>query len=259
MAPPLRRRKRDGTPYGRPPAVEAAIDALGALDAGALAARAKVVDHASTGYMPTEVLLHVIRATRLDNSPDRFRLLFVALLDRVERLVLAGIPASRLFDAAEVRQQVMDRFVDLLVADRETPDDKLDFFECRFNMALEALRIGAVRRVAGKAALTQSLSEPGHDNGEVSPEIERAFAEQFGSSLTDPETGVFRSQLAKAINELPDNQRHAVTLMLEGYQAEAKEGAEMTIAKLCGVGDRAIRYRLTKAYAALSRKLGGTA
>ncbi|MEN3230485.1 hypothetical protein PUR21_23150 [Methylorubrum rhodesianum] len=46
----------------------------------------------------------------------------------------------------------------------------------------------------------------------------------------------------------------AVTLVLKGHPIEGDDAE--TIAKLCGVSDRAIRYRLQKAYEKLRRELG---
>ena len=254
MPPPLIRRRKTGEPYVRTAQVAAAIDRATMLDPATVVAEARLDDRADPNFMQPECLLHLIRSTRLDNSDDRFTQLFDTLITRVERSLKGAIRPSPLYDAEELRQDVLDRFVDLLAADRNQADDKLDYFEVRFAGALAALRIDVMRASARKAGKEDYIEEMHDEEGQPLPVLARQMREGFASEGSEQEKEHFRNELLRAIDRLPDREKAAVTLVLEGHPVEG-EHAE-TIAKLCGVGDRAIRYRLQKAYGKLRRELG---
>ena len=138
MPPPLTKRKKTGELYVRTASVDAAIDRAAGLDLDAVIREARVDDRGAPGFMEPECLLHLVRSTRLDNSDDRFAQLFEILLDRVARSLKGSIRPSSLYDPEELRQEVADRFVDLLVEDRNQPGDGLDYFEVRFAPQLHA-------------------------------------------------------------------------------------------------------------------------
>lgn len=254
MAPPLTKRTKTGKLYVRTRPVTAAIDRTAGLDFETLIQEARVDDRSAPGFMEPECLLHLIRSTRLDNSDQRFAELFQILIDRIERSLKGSVRPSSLYDATEVRQEVVDQFVDILVQDRNDPGDRLDYFETRFASALSALRIDVMRasgRLAAEAERTEAFV---NDEGEALPALTRQIRLAFETDGSEQEKEHFRNAVLRAIDRLPDHERVAVTLVLEGHAIEG-EGAE-NIAKLCGVSDRAIRYRLSKAYEKLRRELG---
>lgn len=254
MARPLSKRKRTGELYERFPGVDAAIDRAVAMDFETIVREARIDTRDTPGFVPPECLLHLLRSTRFDNSTARFARLFEILIGRVERSLRGSIRPSKLYDAEELRQEVRDEFVDLLIADRNQPGDDLDFFEVRFASALAALRIDVIRRSGRAAAQVSSIEEHHDEEGQPLPELVRQIRASFEAEGTGQEKEHFRNELSQAIDRLPDHEKVAVTLVLMGHPIEG-ENAE-TIAKLCGVSDRAIRYRLKKAYEKLRRELG---
>ncbi|GAN49805.1 RNA polymerase sigma factor [Methylobacterium radiotolerans] len=254
MPPPLTKRKKTGELYVRTASVDAAIDRAAGLDLDAVIREARVDDRGAPGFMEPECLLHLVRSTRLDNSDDRFAQLFEILLDRVARSLKGSIRPSSLYDPEELRQEVADRFVDLLVEDRNQPGDGLDYFEVRFASALAALRID-VLRASGRLAAKEDHVEDMHDQeGQPLPALAKQLRQFFQAEGAEQEKEHFRNELLRAIDRLPDHERVAVTLVLKGHPIEGDDAE--TIAKLCGVSDRAIRYRLQKAYEKLRRELG---
>lgn len=254
MAPPLTKRTKAGKLYVRTRSVTAAIDRAAGLDFETIIREARVDDRSAPGFMEPECLLHLIRSTRLDNYDQRFAELFHILVERIERSLKGSVRPSSLYDATEMRQEVVDQFVDILVQDRNEPGERLDYFETRFASALSALRIDVMRasgRVAGETERTEEFLD---DGGEALPALTHQIRLAFEADGSEQEKEHFRNEVLRAIDRLPDHERVAVTLVLEGHANEG-EDAE-TIAKLCGVSDRAIRYRLTKAYEKLRRELG---
>lgn len=238
----------------RPPSVEATIDRIAALDLDTVVREARTEDPRAPGYIEPECLVHLLRSTRLDNTDIRFRGLFEVLIERVERSLTGSIRPSRRYDAGELRIEVLNRLVDLLVEDRQAPGTKLDFFEVRFARAMTALRIGVMRRSERDAQGTEHIEDLRNEEGDALPALTERIRQAFEADGSEQEREHFRNELLRAIDRLPPHQREAVALFLEGHRVEG--GDLETIAKLCGVSDRAIRYRLTNAYETLRRELG---
>ena len=254
MAPPLNRRTKKGESYVRPPSIEAALDRLAALDLDGIVREARAEDPKAPGYVESECLVHLLRSTRHDNTDTRFQRLFEVLIERVERSLKGSIRTSRRYDAEELRTEVVNRLVDLLVEDRQSPGIKLDFFEVRFARAMTALRIGVLRRSESQAEGTDHIEDMGDGEGDAVPALTNRISQAFAADGSEQEKEHFRNELLRAIDRLPPLQREAVALFLEGHRIEG--GDTETIAKLCGVSDRAVRYRLRNAYETLRRELG---
>ena len=62
--PPLRKRTRDGTLYVRPPEIEDFIVETRELPFEEFIVQAKKLDRNHPDYLPSEILVHRIRATR---------------------------------------------------------------------------------------------------------------------------------------------------------------------------------------------------
>src|SRR3954454_23117683 len=114
---PLRKRTLDETPYKRDSKVEALLAKLELLPRAELVARCQIADRSDPGYVPSECLMHFVRATRQDNSDQHFERLYKILLSRVLRalpnheksdgeLVRISQTKSRIRDAA------FDRFTE---------------------------------------------------------------------------------------------------------------------------------------------------
>ena len=69
MAEPLtNRRKRDGSLYERPIAIESAVDALLVYPRATILARLEVRNTRNAEYIPSEAVMHLLRETRADND-----------------------------------------------------------------------------------------------------------------------------------------------------------------------------------------------
>ena len=114
MIAPLTRKKKDGTLYTRPDKVEALLPALGVLSRDGLLERARIRNRKDPGYVPSECLVHFIRASRCENSDASFERLYKALAERVMRAVPIASGGTVSATDERIRDAVFDNFVDLL-------------------------------------------------------------------------------------------------------------------------------------------------
>jgi hypothetical protein len=154
MVSPLTKiRKRDKKIYERPAEIEQAIAALLEKPRAEVRSLLSIRSRKDPDYVPSECLVHLIRATRSDNDQAYFDALYGELLRRIVRVLPK--PEERSSDGKEatnaqreqVRDDVCDRFTAWLAADRREPGDTLDIFECRFDYAVAKARDGAWRRL----------------------------------------------------------------------------------------------------------------
>lgn len=250
---PLRKRRINGELYQRDPKTEALIAELALLSRDELIARAGVTNRADAGYIPSECLTYFIRASRHDNNDLWFERLYRFLIERVLRSlrkadILDGTRES--LSLGTIRDNVYSRFVDMLSADRITPNGKLDFFEVRFDCAVAKLRSDAQRKVWRYEKRFQPL-EYDEKASELSPQIERAagaFDPPDAPNLDDP---AYRSAFDAAIMTLPPEQARIIHMMRLGFPFDSKEPNVMTIAKALGRSEKTIRNYRDKAFIAL--------
>lgn len=242
MIAPLTKRRKDGTSYLRPDNIEALLSTLGDLPRDVLLERASIRDRRNPHYIPSECLLHLIRASRRDNSDAWFERLYKVLVERVLRAVPraeAGGNTTSLMNES-VRNAVFDRFVEMLAKDRRQPDDKLDFFEVRFDLAIKRLRLDAQERAWREDNRSDALDE---GSGETEADAVAATAvDPFEANIfSDP---LFRDRVYLAIDDLPSEQSRTMHLLLLGWPIHSNDPAVMTIAKALGCSDRSVRnYR----------------
>src|SRR5258707_3332945 len=153
MAVPLRKLQPCGTPYQRRPEIEAALDGLVLLRGRETADRCEIVDPGNADHLPSECLLHLVRASRSDNSDAHFTALFRALrrrvLARLPRTDVGRGPDGKILDSQtniRITEAVMDRFQELLMLDRRGYEDRLDYFEVNFDDAGAFLRLTAGKK-----------------------------------------------------------------------------------------------------------------
>ncbi len=242
MIIPLTKRRKDGTPYLRPDNIEALLQALADLPRDELLERTSIRDRKDPLYVPTECVLHFVRASRRDNSDTGFERLYRILFERVlcalPRAETSGNTVSLLKE--RIRNAVSDRFVELLAKDRHEPDERLDFFEVRFDLAIKRLRLDAQER----AWREEGRSDPLDADTNVSErEAVAAIAEDTfeANILSDPH---FRDRVYLAIDNLPPEQSRTMHLLMLGWPTHSNDPAVMTIAKALGCSDRSVRnYR----------------
>ena len=176
MVRPLTRRTKKGVLYVRPQAVETAIRAALREDWTTLSRRLEIKDLRSPEHLSSECLVHLFRDASRKGDDHRMNTLLPVLLGRCEAILKTKIPDSE-SGASEMREVVLDRFTEVLACGcvGERPDE-LDFYECRFNRALQTLRIDVVDRVSRR--LGRTVEVPRGDDGD-----ERVLSEEDGLAL----------------------------------------------------------------------------
>src|SRR5258708_29534358 len=139
MPASLRKMRPDGTPYPRRPEIEAALVSLVLLPRSETANRCKIVDSGSADHLPSECLLHLVRASGSDHSDAHFTMLFRALrqrvLARLPRTDVGRGPAGEILDSQtniRISEAVIDRFQEMLMLDRSRYQDRLEYFSSDF-------------------------------------------------------------------------------------------------------------------------------
>ena len=250
---PLRKRRLSGELYERDPKIEALIAELAVLPRDGLIARAEITKRSDPGYVPSECLVYFIRASRRDNNEVWFERLYRILTERV----LRSLPRAESSDGKTeslrrgvVRDKVFGRFVELLSADRAAYDEKVDYFEVRFDGALASLR----RDAQEKAWRDENRSQPleyDEESGELSPEVEAAAGTHDPFAVSDFDDPSYRSRLDAAIEALPTEQSRIIHMLRQGFPIDSKEPDVMTIAKALGRSEKTVRTYRDKAFAAL--------
>lgn len=243
MIVPLTKRKQDGTLYERPDVIKALLDQLVELPRDDLLARAGIRRRTNPDYIPSECLLYFVRASRRDNSDAWFERLYKILQERVLRALPRndGGDGPVALTSERIRNAVFDRFVELLASDRRQLDDKLDFYEVRFDLAIKRLRLDAQEKAWREESRTQSADQ---DDEELSATEQDTGSNTYtldGSIFSDP---LFRERVYSAIDTLPPEQSRTMHLLLLGWPTHSSDPEVMTIAKALGCSDRSVRnYR----------------
>ena len=256
MARPLTKTDLEGELYARPPAVEAQIDEAVCLSRTGLQTRLSITDRNAPGYLRSECLVHLVRQGRRAEDQQLMSAVLPVLLGRCEANLLIKVPDGRMPDAASLRQRILDDLTDLFVTDGKGDfPDELDFYECKFNKAFRALRIDAVRRDGTRRRRSIAVIELPPSEATIEPDAyEDASTRISGlfAALTTQESDVSRRELMDAIEALPDEERDAVILRVQGYKVESQDPEEETVATRCNCTGRTIRNRLARAAAKLS-------
>jgi DNA-directed RNA polymerase specialized sigma24 family protein len=207
------------------------LHALKDLSRDELLARAQIRARDDAGYIPTECLVYFVRASRADNSDAWFERLYKILSARVLRALPtadAADGASRSLTRERIREKVYGRFVEMMAGDRQAYDERLDFFEIRFDMALKRLRQDAQRQAWRDENRFQPLSYE-DDSGELSPEIEEAAGRANPLEGLEIDNEAFRLRLDAAIETLPPEQSRTIQMLMLGYQIHSEDPDVITI------------------------------
>jgi hypothetical protein len=243
---------KDGTPYTRPPEIEAWLEKLEAVEPTARLRQFEGVSRRRPEYVPTEVLVHFLRRAWAAGECAHFEKIFRILLSRVEQSLNSAISDARMDGAAEIRDEVRGRFLELITKDCNEKPDLMDFFEIRFDKALVAIRTSVLRKMGPSTVKTVPLSHPADDDdSEISEEVETAAAEFLGGNPSKLDDPAFRSALAAAIDGLPADQKRVICLILEGFPIDSKEQDVMAIAQILQCDERTVRNRRNRACKAL--------
>lgn len=256
MVRPLSRDDQGGTRYRRPQAVEAKLAAVLSLGAETVIARARLTDSAAPEYLPPECLVHLIRDALRRRDDRTANALLVILLQRCEARLLRTVPDARIPGAARVREDILSDFGLMFVHDRlEEHSADLDYYECRFNSALRALRVDHIRAARTAQKPLMPLPEPAGDQaGGTLDEEALARMSEAAKHNASQEDHTYLAQMAGAINDLaPDLRQAFVLCRVLGYEEESEDPSKRTAATICGVTGRTIRNRLARADKQLKR------
>lgn len=253
----LRKQKPDKSRYRRPAKIETLLQMLAGLSRDELLARAQVRARDDAGYVPTECLIYFVRASRADNSDAWFERLYKVLSARV----LRALPAADAVDGVSrsltrecIREKVYERFVEMLAGDRQTYDERLDFFEIRFDMALKRLRQDAQRQAWRDENRTEPLTYD-DDTGELAPDIERAAGSINPLERIKIDNEAFRLRLDAAIEALPVEQSRTIQMLMLGYQIHSEDSDVVTICKVLNKTPKTIWNYRERAFKTLREAL----
>lgn len=252
MVRPLRKIKLDGSLYRRRPVVEAEIQELTAMGTSELERRASIWSRTEPGFVSPEALVHLVRNAGAGTHRER---MIERLLHRVIRL------APRVDDSdgstvsltkTNIRDDVVDHFIDLLLSDQAAYDDRLDYYEINFNSAIAKDRKDASDRHLKRENRREEL---GTDEHEFSDVVALAIG---GYDPFDPhelDKKIYRLRLDEAIDSLPELQQRIVEMWRQEIPIDSQDPAVVTISKALGKSEKTIRTHRDKAFATLRLRL----
>lgn len=249
MVIPLKKTTKEGEPYHRRAEVEQVLNELDGLAPDQLVNQLTCTQQA----VPFEVLIYFLRHTELALTARHLEPIFITFYSRLEAALRKTVSDAWLDHAIAVREEIAERVVVMIAKDRDSQEDSMYYWETNFNGALANLRTDVLRKL-GPARKTDPLinAEPltheGEDGHEISPEVDIAAADFINPNPSKLDDLTFRLRLMDAINELPEDERRAVGLSLQGMQIESQDPEVMTIAKALACSDRTVRNRLKRAY-----------
>ncbi len=256
--PPLRKRTKEGKLYVRPPEIEQVIVETLEIPFEDFMKRAKLRKRNHPNYLPSEVLVHRIRATRYHTSDDQFNELYTTLYERISRscpnpATRANGKTGEIGKLMDFREYVLDRFFTLIVKDRDNYAEGLDMFEIRFDRAVKVLRQDAFRKITRREKPLRPLEYD--ESGDIPEDVEEYHALLNAPSMTPEEEITYRFQVRRAINSLPEMERRVIDMLEAGLAIESKDPDEPTITKVLGCTPKTVRNRRDRALLKIRKTL----
>ncbi|EMK0758977.1 sigma-70 family RNA polymerase sigma factor [Acinetobacter baumannii] len=252
MARPLRKVNREGVQYTRRSVIEDEIKELEKASNEEIIARASIWPYTIDEFVSSETLLYFFRNT--DNSWLREELLII-LLERIHRL----LPKPNSSDGQtsslvnmEIRDKVRDDFIDLLLADQISYEERLDYFEVNFNGALASDKLDARKKIQNRDNLTQGLYD---EDEEILPEVEISIESYDPFDPNELDKEYYRRSLNEAITFLSPLQQRIVIMWCHGIPIISKDPNEMTISKSLKKSDKTIRTHRDSAFVILRKRM----
>lgn len=251
MLRPLRKTRLEGTTYTRRDVVTAEIHVLSSVSAADLEARAAVWTSGSPGFISPEALLYFVRNTIGGAHRDKLTELLLSRVARRARPPSGGGTASSLTQM-NIQGDVVDHFIDLLLADREEYEEGLDFYEVNFNSAITSDRLDASRR---HWKHENRLEELGTEDAEVSDRVEAAVGSTDPFDPEELDKKNYRLLLGDAIDSLPELQRRIVVMWCEEIPIESSDPSVKSISEVLGKTPKTIAKYRDIAFESLRRRL----
>jgi len=247
MPEPLKRKRKDGVLYERPPEIEDWLRRLETVDVAERLRQFTLLSRKSPGYVPSEALVYYLRRAWTEGMQGDFEKIFRVLMKRIEQSLCSAISDSRMAGARGIREEIMDRFAERIAKDCGGRIGLLDFYEIRFDKAFVAFRTSALRQIGPSVVDMVPLGADRDDGLEISAEVEAAAAGFLGGDPEKLDDPAFRLELTAAIGRLPDDQKQVIGLLLQGFQIDSKDKAVMTIARILQCDERTVRNRRDRA------------
>jgi DNA-directed RNA polymerase specialized sigma24 family protein len=247
---PLKKTKKEGELYTRVPSVQEKLQKIVTAPFSQILDWCEIENDDDPDYVPSECLVYLVRSAGRDCSLEDHERLYKALLARVVHGLHRGEETIDLL----VEEKGLDRFIDLIASDWNSYDDRLDFYEIRFNSAVTKLRIDA-RRQAVKEYKGKVSLEGNSEDGEISIEVETAAGsfDPLDPSHFDIEN--YRSRLNAAINLLPSEQKTIIEMLKAEIPIDSKDRTRKTISRVLGKSEKTIRTHRDEAFAFIKRAL----
>jgi RNA polymerase sigma factor (sigma-70 family) len=234
MTLPLKREKESGEKYIRPPSVERAIQRAVTQGHAATLQQARTAAKNTRDYVSSECLVHLIRAAQQAGNGDEARDLLLVLLARCKANLDVTIRHDGVREPEKLREDILGEIALMFAEDAVSNGTELDYYECRFNGALRALRVGCYNYEVGIENKSKELPEDGNSG-------ETDLASPSFWAPSDIENIVFAQEVLKFLYTLPKDERDAVVLTRLNHLTQEQA------AKRLGVTDRTIRNLLERA------------
>lgn len=261
MIAPLRKQSDDGTKYFRPTEIEDALAALYQLSIGEIARRASISDPEDSDYVPSECLLHFVRQSKANGDTKPYQDLFAALRNRVLRAVpvrlrrVAGVSKPAEADSeSQIQERVIFDFQKMLCLDRQEYDQRLDYYEIKFNSAIAALRATARRAVLKKESRRKPMEYDG-EASDLSLEMEAALERVKHPNGQKEDDFLYRLRFLEAISSLPSDQRRVIELLLDDVPIDSEDPEVRTIRKILDCAEKTVRNRRDRAFETIRQAL----
>lgn len=251
MPESLKRKKKDGTPYERPPEIEDWLKKLETVEIAERLRQFATLSKKSVGHVPSEALVYFLRRAWADSMKGDFEKIFRIVMKRIEQSLCSAISDSRMAGARGIREEIRDRFAERIAKDCKGRAGLLDFYEIRFDKAFAAFRVSVLRQIGPSVVDTVPLGTDEDDGLEISDEVETAAAAFLNGDPSEFDDPAYRLALTAAIDSLPDDQKQVIGLLLQGFQIDSKDKDVMTIARILQCDERTVRNRRDRACKAL--------
>ena len=154
----------------------------------------------------------------------------------------------------DVREDVLERFVILVVKDRNDYAEALDIYEARFDRAVSMLRKDALRKVLRRERRIARLEYD--ESGDVPDDVDESFMLQSAPSMTEEDEITYRIQVRQAIDSLPEAERRVLEMIEAGIPVESNKHDEVTISSLLECTPKTVRNRRARAIQRIREILG---
>jgi hypothetical protein len=248
---PLRKKNLDGSSYFRRKVVEIEIKELAAQTFAELERRSSLWPSSVPGYVSSEALVYFVRNLQDERCRDKLtQTLLKRIMYLLRRANAVGGRTESLTNL-NIREEVIDHFVDLLLSDRGMYDDRLDYYEINFNSAIRKDRLDASARHWKHENRNDELDSEDVHNHTISDTA--GCYNPFDIDEFDEKS--YRLCLQESIDSLPEFQRRIIEMWRQEIPIESKDPSLPSISKILGKTEKTIRTHRDKAFASLRLRL----